>query len=234
MTFFNGMQGAGNKLWGAVKSSADTNKDGHSSIWEKAKFGLGFMANPMMTGARVAYNAYQNSHPDIYGSNGKGVSQFYQPYQSQYQYGGNTGGNWYTGVGATPNQASPYSNPSQATTGAVSYNPNVMQTGGGSFDESGGQTRGNGFNFFGAPSMTQGDMNALRMKSEAAGFFDPANRQVTMGGGIGSRFNVLGAHDAMQRRLDMAKYAGSLNPTHDYQDAQFQQELAMKAANMAQ
>jgi hypothetical protein len=85
-----------------------------------------------------------------------------------------------------------------------------------------------------APAMTKADMNALKMKAEAANMiYDPAARTMK-DTSIASRFDPLAGHKAHVYRMDLAKYAGELNPGKALEDAQFNAEMNAKLASMAQ
>lgn len=85
-----------------------------------------------------------------------------------------------------------------------------------------------------APMMSKADMNAINMKAEAANMiYDPAARTMK-DTSIASRFDPLAGHKAHVYRMDLAKYAGELNPGKALEDAQFNAEMNAKLASMAQ
>lgn len=85
-----------------------------------------------------------------------------------------------------------------------------------------------------APVMSKADMNAINMKAEAANMmYDPAARTIK-DTSVSSRFDPMAGHNAFIKKLDMAKYAGELNPGKALEDAQFNAEMNAKLASMAQ
>ena len=85
-----------------------------------------------------------------------------------------------------------------------------------------------------APVMSKADMNAINMKAEAANMiYDPAARTMK-DTSVSSRFDPMAGHNAFIKKLDMAKYAGELNPGKALEDAQFNAEMNAKLASMAQ
>ena len=90
------------------------------------------------------------------------------------------------------------------------------------------------FDYNSAPAMTIADMNKLKMQAEFSNYFtDPSSRGINYTS-VAQRFNPLARHEAFIKSMNMAKYAGELNPTQAYEDAMFQQEMAQKLANMYQ
>lgn len=85
-----------------------------------------------------------------------------------------------------------------------------------------------------APVMGRSDINAINMKSEAANMVNDPNARQMNSNSIAQRFNPLAGHEAHIRSMDMAKYAGELNPGKALEDAQFNQEMAVKLAGKAQ
>jgi hypothetical protein len=65
MSFFSGFNSgrAKSAVVGGVKGAVDYNNDGKRSPFEWARFGLGALANPTFTAARVGYNALQGRTP---------------------------------------------------------------------------------------------------------------------------------------------------------------------------
>lgn len=89
-------------------------------------------------------------------------------------------------------------------------------------------------NWQSAPQMGLADYNALAMKAEAASMLhDPAARTLK-DTSISSRFDPMAGHNAFVKKMDMAKYAGELNPGKALEDAQFNEEMARKLASMSQ
>jgi len=85
-----------------------------------------------------------------------------------------------------------------------------------------------------APMMSKADMNAINMKAGAANMlYDPMSRTMK-DTSISSRFDPMARHNAFVKKLDMAKYAGELNPGKALEDAQFNAEMNAKLASMAQ
>lgn len=85
-----------------------------------------------------------------------------------------------------------------------------------------------------APTMSKADMNAINMKAGAANMlYDPMSRTMK-DTSISSRFDPMAGHNAFVKKLDMAKYAGELNPGKALEDAQFNAEMNAKLASMAQ
>jgi hypothetical protein len=85
-----------------------------------------------------------------------------------------------------------------------------------------------------APMMSKADMNAIAAKSEMANYLTNPDSRTISHTSIAQRFNPLAGHEAHVRKMDLAKYANELSPTRALEDAQFNQEMAMKLANMAQ
>jgi hypothetical protein len=65
MSFLSGFNSgrAKNSVVGGIKSTVDYNNDGRRSFGEWARFGLGALASPTFTAARVGYNALQGRTP---------------------------------------------------------------------------------------------------------------------------------------------------------------------------
>jgi len=90
------------------------------------------------------------------------------------------------------------------------------------------------FDYSSIPAMTIADMNKLKSQIEFSSYLtNPASRQIGYSS-IAQRFNPLAGHEAFIRQMDMAKYAGELNPSKSLEDAEFQQEMARKLATMYQ
>jgi hypothetical protein len=89
-------------------------------------------------------------------------------------------------------------------------------------------------NWQSAPSMSLADYNALNMKGEAARLVNDPNSRSVGYTTIAQRFDPLAGHYAHVQKMDMAKYAGDLSPSKSLEDAQFNQEMARKLANLSQ
>lgn len=85
-----------------------------------------------------------------------------------------------------------------------------------------------------APVMTKADTNAINMKAGAANMVNDPSARAIKDTSISSRFNPLAGHAAHVYKMDLAKYAGELNPAKALEDAKFNQEMNEKLAGMAQ
>lgn len=85
-----------------------------------------------------------------------------------------------------------------------------------------------------APMVTKSDINAMAMKAEAASMLHDPMARTLKDTSISSRFDPMAGHNAFVKKMDMAKYAGELNPGKALEDAQFNQAMQEKLAGMAQ
>lgn len=217
MKFLSGFKKS--PVYGGLQKTVDYNKDGKRGFGEWLRFGAGAMANPYQAAGRVAYNTFQNNQ-------GRDAfrNEYATPYQrQQFQL-------------QQPLEVKDFVNRFDVPSSGLSSNPNdVPRQPMNDIPPVGnvGAPRP-GFNFMGAPAMGKADYNALFNKSEAANYVNDPNSRIINNNSVSDRFNVLGGHEAMIRKLNMAKYLGELNPTAAYGDAQFQQEWAMKNAGLQQ
>lgn len=203
-------------------TAADTNKDGIVSGWEMLK--VGFTGWPKLTLDTMA-NIGDPTRGTILGDvkTGDGVktnismpSLDKMPVQTMP-----------VSQPATVQQPARPAPPSTTISGIMGLGAGIAGT---SFPS--GQSAQSIYNA--APVMTKADINAINNSAMVANAIsNPAARTVSYGS-VASRFNPLAGHNAFVKRLDMAKYAGELNPEAAYADAQFAAEQKRKVQGMAQ
>jgi hypothetical protein len=236
-------------LWGGLKSTVDSNGDGKPDL----QGGVNRLLSPTGVPGMVA-SAVSNIQAPVapqpqpvpqtpYSSlmNGfsldtflKGIPQigtnFYNtpeysssglPQAPQYGLPDTSNNSWYTGTGAGSMGPVPPA-PQDPAQGAPVVQPRVPVQ---SMPVSNWQS---------TPQMGLADYNSLAMRSEAANMVNDPSARNMKDTSVASRFDPLAGHNAFVQRMDMAKYAGELNPGKALEDAKFAEEMARKLGNMAQ